>query len=98
MSRFKLFTLLLCLCATTALGLAHGQCENKDDKPLATFDLKQGAETAVEGADFKLGFVNVTQDSRCPEGTTCIWAGNARLRLRVVSANGASKEFELNTT
>ena len=31
---------------------------------------------------FGLTFVEVAEDSRCPSGTTCMWAGQARVVLR----------------
>ena len=30
-----------------------------------------------------LRFVEVTEDSRCPQGVTCVWEGRARVRLAV---------------
>lgn len=41
-------------------------------------------------------FVSLLEDSRCPEGTNCVWAGNARIKIEVW--NGRAKNtFELNT-
>lgn len=37
------------------------------------------------------------EDSRCPRGTQCVWAGNAKVRIRVKNANGAAQVFDLNT-
>ncbi len=37
------------------------------------------------------------EDSRCPTGTQCVWAGNAKVRIRVRNARGATQIFELNT-
>ena len=42
-------------------------------------------------------FVSLIEDSRCPEGTNCIWAGNAKIKIEV-SKNGKKETFELNTT
>ena len=33
-------------------------------------------------------FVAVTEDSRCPEGATCVWQGRARVRLAVGATEG----------
>jgi hypothetical protein len=37
------------------------------------------------------------EDSRCPIGTQCVWAGNAKVRVRVTNARGATQVFDLNT-
>ena len=31
----------------------------------------------------KVKFLEVTEDSRCPEGVDCFWAGNARLKIEL---------------
>ena len=42
-------------------------------------------------------FVSLVEDSRCPIGTNCIWAGNAKIKIEV-SNRGRNKEtFEVNT-
>lgn len=48
--------------------------------------------------ELKLEFVSVLEDSRCPADVQCIWAGNARVKVRVTDWRGAVKLFELNTT
>ena len=39
----------------------------------------------------------VTEDSRCPEGAQCIWAGNAKVQVEISVPNGEKKTFEFNT-
>lgn len=42
-------------------------------------------------------FVSLEEDSRCPEGTNCVWAGNAKIKVEI-SRNGRNKQtFEMNT-
>ena len=41
-------------------------------------------------------FVSV-EDSRCPQGVDCVWAGNAKVTIKVTNRKGTSKTFELNT-
>lgn len=41
-------------------------------------------------------FLSLVEDSRCPEGTRCIHAGNAQIKIEV-SKRGAKETFELNT-
>ncbi len=37
------------------------------------------------------------EDSRCPQDVDCIWAGNAKVTVKVTNSKGASKTFDLNT-
>ena len=42
-------------------------------------------------------FVSLIEDSRCPEGANCVWAGNAKIKIEI-SKNGKKETFDLNTT
>lgn len=53
-------------------------------------------ETATAKAGIKIKFVELIEDSRCPTDTNCIWAGNAKIKVRVTK-NGCSKDLELNS-
>lgn len=44
-----------------------------------------------------LTFVRVSQDSRCPTGVTCIWAGDAVAELRVERDGAAPEVVSLHT-
>jgi hypothetical protein len=41
-------------------------------------------------------FVSLVEDSRCPVGTNCVWAGNAKITIEV-SKGRSKKTFEVNT-
>jgi hypothetical protein len=58
--------------------------------------LKVG-QTVSCGRDATLHFQAVLQDSRCPEGANCVWAGNARVALTVRRASKDPVTIELNT-
>jgi hypothetical protein len=47
------------------------------------FSLRFGERTTLRGTDLTLVFQDVTEDSRCPEGAVCVWAGNATILLGV---------------
>ena len=53
-----------------------------------------GSATAKGG--IKIKFVELVEDSRCPTDTNCIWAGNAKIKVRITK-NGRSKDLEMNT-
>jgi len=51
------------------------------------FDVRIGETIAIAGEPLTVTFEQVVEDSRCPTSTTCIWAGDAvvRIGLRVSS-------------
>lgn len=40
---------------------------------------------AVQVDGYSLRYVDLVEDSRCPEGTTCVWSGRAKVRLAAAS-------------
>lgn len=42
-------------------------------------------------------FVELVEDSRCPKGTQCVWAGNAKIKVEVKRNGSAAEIIELNT-
>lgn len=59
--------------------------------------LPAGGEAALKAEGLVLRFVSVIGDSRCPEGVTCVWAGDAEIRVRLRRAGGKSKSYILHT-
>ncbi len=62
-----------------------------------TFDLKAGQEAQVVGTPITLRFKSVSQDSRCPSGVQCVWAGDAVVNLRVSSTEGTTLDTGVHT-
>ncbi len=62
-----------------------------------TVTLKLGKQAKAHHSRLKIRFVEVSEDSRCPERVACVWAGNARVKFEVTSRGGATKTFEANT-
>lgn len=91
--------LLVCLCATAAIyGWTSGATRagvNVSEQN-GTYELKPGEETAVRGADFTMLLASVPDDSRCPEGVNCVWAGSVGVEL-VFCGPKAEKSVRLNT-
>ena len=49
-----------------------------------TLQVGIGQETEFSGKSVtKVKFAEVLEDSRCPEGVDCLWAGNARIALEL---------------
>ena len=61
-----------------------------------TFTIKSGKQITAKKSKLKIKFVSVVEDSRCPIGVACVWAGNAKIKITVTSAQG-EKTFEINT-
>jgi hypothetical protein len=58
--------------------------------------LALGESGEIAGREgLRLRFVRVIEDSRCPTGVTCVWAGRARVELELRSADRAPETFEL---
>lgn len=60
------------------------------------FELDLQGTARITGTQLSVRFEAVEQDSRCPIDVTCVWAGNALVRLRLQSA-GCDTLLRLNT-
>lgn len=61
------------------------------------FILSPGQSMGIEGSQVVVAFESVAEDSRCARDVTCIWEGNARVRLRI-SGDDPAQRIELNTS
>jgi hypothetical protein len=61
------------------------------------FKLKIGESAEAPREGLQLEFDSVAEDSRCPKGVTCVWAGNAKVLLKVKKDGGKPANVELNT-
>lgn len=86
-------TTILLLLFTVIFGFSQ-IAEARSDQEIKVQVNKQ---KSINKNDLTVKFVSVLEDSRCAEGTNCIWAGNAKLKLKIKKKNGAWKTFELNT-
>jgi hypothetical protein len=62
------------------------------------FDLSPGQSARVDGSALTISFIGVTEDSRCPVGVQCVWAGNAVVSLSVMVNGDVRSSTSLNTT
>jgi hypothetical protein len=62
----------------------------------ASVTLAPGEAVTVEGTALSVRFVAVTEDSRCPRDTTCIWAGEVRVSLDIRETSKPPRQVELN--
>lgn len=95
----KIANLLLCLgVAAAVFGCTSGATRAGESvsEQARTYELKVDEEKAVAGADFTMVLAAVPEDSRCPEGVDCIWAGSVGVEL-VFCGPKSEKTARLNT-
>ena len=79
--------------------LAAGSCNAESPTVPAAgeeFQLAIGeSATPADGGGVTVTFADVTGDSRCPTGVTCIWAGEVTIALDLAAAGQAPTRVEL---
>jgi hypothetical protein len=61
------------------------------------FSLSVGQQAYIKGEDLELRFIDVLEDSRCPKGVECFWAGRASCEVGLTLA-GSSYNMILSET
>ena len=79
------------------LACIAAQPENRVIVSDQEFKLKIGETAKAQRDGLEVEFDSVTEDSRCPRGVTCVWAGNATILLKVKTGDGPPVTVELNT-
>lgn len=59
------------------------------------FKIKINSQAVIQNEAIKITFNKVLEDSRCPKGARCAWAGNARVSL-TLAKNSDQKIVELD--
>jgi hypothetical protein len=60
--------------------------------------LAPGQTSEVSNTGLRLRFQGVSGDSRCPGDATCIWGGDAIVRVDVIQQGGGQRTIELHTS
>ncbi len=79
------------------LTLAFGSLLPMEAQTKQRINILVGKQKQASRSKLTIKFVSLIEDSRCPEGTNCIHAGNAKIQIKVSKRGGESKTFELNT-
>lgn len=79
-----------------ALCLMSARCERPQQvEPGDTFVLAPGQSVACKSCELGFTFAAVTEDSRCPKYTNCVWEGQASVQFQL---KGAAMEETLTIT
>jgi hypothetical protein len=61
------------------------------------FEVRVGQWVTIEGERLRVTLSRVAEDSRCPRGVTCVWAGNAKVMLKLSKGRMRASTITLNT-
>jgi len=79
----SLFTIIITLFAVlTGCGAEPGVIHAQLDR---NFSLGQNETAVITDEDLEITLEEVIEDSRCPEGAICIWAGRASCVVQITS-------------
>ncbi|MBQ4819015.1 hypothetical protein [Aquimarina sp. MMG016] len=76
-----------------SLNTINAQDSTKVEAPKIITKLKLGQTLDFNSTSIK--FLRVTEDSRCPSGVNCIWAGQAKLIIGIYENDTLKEEKEL---
>ena len=51
--------------------------------------LRTGQQKKAGRGEITIKFLSVEEDSRCPDGAACVWAGNAKVKVKIGSGSSA---------
>ena len=85
----RVFTFLF-LCFSISFMTAQ------EDTPTAPrIAVKLDLNESIVTRDFNIEFLEVLEDSRCPKDVVCVWAGQARVKVRISGAGIDEQVLEL---
>ena len=92
--KFVIIAALLIALLAPALGGCGLPVQTKT--PLGhEFTLGIGQRAVITGENITIDFITVTSDSRCPQGVTCIWAGEVSCTVEINRPGKAPLDLEL---
>lgn len=81
---------------TLILTLAFGGLVTVDAQTSQRASVRVGRQKKLTRSNVTIRFIEMVEDSRCPKGTQCVWAGNARIKVQIRTGR-ESKTIEMNT-
>jgi hypothetical protein len=65
--------------------------------PETDFTLRVKEWAQLDGTPLSVQVDTISEDSRCPSDVQCVWAGNARVQLRMRTATAGDAVMPVNT-
>jgi hypothetical protein len=59
--------------------------------------LKLGSPARVPNTNLTIAAEAVVEDSRCPTGVSCVWEGDAAIRIRITTPDAPAATYTLHT-
>lgn len=87
-------------CISLVIILPHAFADTKESVPSINktqFQLKVNQTSSLESDNIKVKFLNVTEDSRCPAGVTCIWEGQVKIIVNIIKNDKSLGNFVLTS-
>ena len=84
------------LVASLLFMLAVGVMPTMAARQTESLKVQIHMEKRAPESKLSVRFVELVEDSRCPRDVNCVWAGNAKIKVRVTK-NGRSHELTLDT-
>jgi hypothetical protein len=81
--------LLILLLALLIMGISPACMKSTPGSLGQELDLQIGQTVRLASENMQLTFREVTEDSRCPSGVACIWAGRATSLVKIVYGDSA---------
>ncbi len=92
MTRYK--TLIFSLMIFTLASCISKKDAQSDAKAPETIYLNEGQKKSLKEFPIAIKFKGISEDSRCPEGANCIWAGVAVAAIEIMEKS--TKPVQLN--
>ena len=93
----RLLVLMSVLALTGCQAIQQARADPVEYDVGEFFSLGGGREALIRGADLRLRFTDVLEDSRCPTLVECVWTGQARIAILVQQGGHAPATTEFNT-
>ena len=85
-----------CLVASLVFMLAVTVMPSLAKRQGESVKVQINTEKRASQNKLNIRFVELVEDSRCPRDVNCVWAGNAKIKIRV-SKNGRSHDLTMDT-
>jgi hypothetical protein len=93
----RLLVLVTMVVLSACQGSPRASADSDEYDLGQVFTLGGGDEAVIRGADLRLRFTEVREDSRCPKFVECFWTGQARIAVLVQRSTDDPTTLEFNT-